>query len=131
MIQAIDLMVGNMAFDKDLNSVATTDWTDFEFPQNLDPILFDEMWCRYFPFVCVGAEFGIWELRYADRLGCLKIFRVILLEEGGAFVVIEDAHASSEPKCGINLGEYKYVHEIQNVFYSLACRPLEVIKKEK
>lgn len=117
-----EIMVGNMAFDKDLGSVATIDSSDFGYAVNLEPILFNEDWCRSFPFVCVGAEFGIWELLYADRLGILKTFRVIILQEGGAFVIVED----SSNGCGINLGEFKYVHEIQQLFFVLASRPLEV-----
>lgn len=119
-----ELMVGNIFLDKNLNAICAIDWSDLKYPHNLEPVVFDDKWCRSMPFVvCEGAEeFGVWEMLYVDRLGVLKIFRVVLCEGGGAYVIIEDQCN----KTGINLGEYKYVHEIQQLFFSLACRPLEV-----
>lgn len=123
------IMSGNIVFDKHLNSITEVDEIDFECLHNIDPVIFNAVWCKALPFVEVGVDFGIWEIRYSDRLGCLKVFRVVLLDEGGAFVIIEDGNAQSEPKAGINLGEFKHVHEIQNLFYILANKPLEVIAK--
>lgn len=84
-----------------------------------EPIEFTYSWVRHFDFSPTDNQ-EVWGREYEDRLGMKKTFRIIMVGNIGCWVVVEDPANG----IGVNLGYFKYVHEVQLIYYALTGKHL-------
>ena len=109
--------------------VAVSEGASIDYYINLmfEPIELTEEWLENDPFSkTIENIYETAFFTYGDKI--IRTFRIILHDNG--FWVIIDWSNGDGTRSSLNLGTYKYIHELQNLYYFLADEELKLTIKE-